>query len=87
LWQWRQDEKGSCQAIVWQDVDGWQLMFRWFSMHLATILWIGGGTVVIAVVVISAFVRRGRPADLGSVSTAWTTEHNTGHRGGDGSAG
>jgi hypothetical protein len=61
------------------------LMFRWFSMHLSTILWIVGGTVVI-VVAISAFVRRGRPDDLGSVSTTWTTEHNAGYRGGDGSA-
>jgi hypothetical protein len=62
-------------------------MFRWFSMHLATILWIVGGTVVIAVVAILALVRRGRPDDLGSVSTTWTTEHNAGYRGGDGSAG
>jgi hypothetical protein len=46
-----------------------------------------GGTVMIAVVAIVAVVRRGRPDDLGSVSTTWTTEHNAGYRGGDGSAG
>jgi hypothetical protein len=55
-------------------------------MHLSTILWIVGGTVVIAVVAILAVVRRGRPDDLGSVSTTWTTEHNAGYRGGDRSA-
>jgi hypothetical protein len=51
------------------------------------ILWIVGGTVVIGVVAILALVRRGRPEDLGSVSIAWTTEHNAGYRGGDGPAG
>jgi hypothetical protein len=87
VWQWRQDEGQVVKAIVWQDVGGWRLLFPWFSMHLSTILWIVGGTVVIVVVAISALVRRGRPDDLGSVSTTWTTEHNTGYRGGDGSAG
>jgi hypothetical protein len=61
-------------------------MFRWFSMHLPMILWIVGGTVVIGVIAILTVVRRGRPDDLGSVSTTWTTEHNAGYRGGDGSA-
>ena len=55
-------------------------------MQLPLILWIVGGTFIVAVAAIIAVVRRGRPDDLGSVSTAWTTEHNTGYRGGDGSA-
>jgi hypothetical protein len=50
------------------------------------ILWVVGGSLAIAVFAILAIVRRGRPQDLGSVSTTWTIEHNTGHRGGDGSS-
>jgi hypothetical protein len=52
-------------------------------MHTATILWIVGGTAILGVVAIIGLFRRGRPDDLGSVSTAWTTEHNIADRGGD----
>jgi len=55
-------------------------------MHLSTILWLVGGAVVIGVIAIVAVLRRGRTDDLGSVSTAWTTEHNAGYHGTDGSA-
>jgi hypothetical protein len=55
-------------------------------MHLSMILWLAGGGFVIGVIAIVAVVRRGRTDDLGSVSTTWTTEHNAGYRGGDGSA-
>jgi hypothetical protein len=50
------------------------------------ILWLAGGTVVVGVLAAIAVVRRGRPDDLGSVSTTWTTEHSAGYRGGDRSA-
>jgi hypothetical protein len=50
------------------------------------ILWLAGGAFVICVTAIVVVVRRGRTGDLGSVSTAWTTERNAGYRGGDGSA-
>jgi hypothetical protein len=52
-------------------------------MHIATILWFVGGTAIVGVVAIIGLFRRGRPDDLGSVSTAWTTEHNISDRGGD----
>ena len=52
-------------------------------MHIATILWIVGGTAILVGVAIVGLVRRGRPDDLGSVSAAWTTEHNIADRGGD----
>jgi hypothetical protein len=54
-------------------------------MHTSMILWILGGTIISGVAAIIALIRRGRPDDLGSVSTTWTTEHNIGYRGGDGS--
>jgi hypothetical protein len=41
---------------------------------------------VCAVAAVVAFVRRRPSHDLGSVSTAWTTQHNVGYRGGDSSA-
>jgi hypothetical protein len=47
------------------------------------------GLIAIAVFVLLIAVagiiaaRRRRPEDLGSVSTAWTTQHNVGYRGGD----
>jgi hypothetical protein len=72
---------------VWQDVGDSRRDLPLVFNALSTILWIVGGTVVIAVVAITALVRRGRPDDLGSVSTTWTTAHNTGYRGGDRSAG
>jgi hypothetical protein len=53
------------------------------SMHTGTILWIFGGTSILAAVAIIGLFRRGRPDDLGSVSAAWTTEHNITDRGGD----
>jgi len=45
---------------------------------------IAGVACVVAVLV--RFVRRRPSDDLGSVSTAWTTQHNVGYRGGDGSS-
>jgi hypothetical protein len=54
-------------------------------MPSSTILWIVGGTVILGVVAIIALLLRGRPDDLGSVSTKWTTEHTVGDRGRDGS--
>jgi hypothetical protein len=56
-------------------------------MHTSTILWVVGGTAMLAAVVIFGLRRRGRPQDLGSVSAAWTTEHNIGDRSGDRSNG
>ena len=55
-------------------------------MHLSMILWLAGGAFVVGVIAIVAVVRRDRTADLGSVSTAWTTEHNASYHGSDGSA-
>jgi len=43
------------------------------------------GAVCVGAVLVG-FVRRRPSNDLGSVSTAWTTQHNIGYRGGDGSA-
>jgi len=48
-------------------------------------LGIVGAVALIALVVVAA-ARHRRPQDLGSVSAAWTTEHNIGYRGGDGSS-
>ena len=56
------------------------------SMHLSTMLWIVGGVLAVSVVALLAIVRRRPSDDLGSVSTAWTTEHNAGYHGGDGAA-
>ena len=56
-------------------------------MHTSTMLWMVGGAAILGVVAILGLLRRGRPDDLGSVSTAWTTEHNLGDRGGDRSNG
>jgi hypothetical protein len=42
--------------------------------------------VALVLIVCALFVaarRRGRPKDFGSVSAAWTTQHNVGYRGGD----
>ena len=58
---------------------------RGSSMHLSTIVWLAGGGFVIGVIALVAVVRRGQTDDLGSVSTAWTTEHNASYHG-DGSA-
>jgi len=57
------------------------------SMHTTTVLWIVGGAATLATVVIVGLLRRGRSDDLGSVSAAWTTEHNLADRGGDRSNG
>jgi len=56
------------------------------SMHLSTILWIVVGVLAVSVVGVLAILRRGQRDDLGSVSTAWTTEHNAGYHGRDGPA-
>jgi hypothetical protein len=55
-------------------------------MHISTILWMVGGLVV-GVAAIVGLLYRGGSDDLGSVSAAWTTEHNLGDRGGDRSHG
>jgi hypothetical protein len=55
-------------------------------MHLSTMLWIVGGVLAVSVAALLAIVRRRPSDDLGSVSTAWTTEHNAGYHGGDGAA-
>jgi NaMN:DMB phosphoribosyltransferase len=55
------------------------------AVHPSMLLWLAGGAAMIAAVTIIALLRRARPNDLGSVSTAWTTEHNSGGRGGDSS--
>jgi hypothetical protein len=51
-------------------------------MALSTIL-IVGGTLVVAIVGLLIATRSRGPIDLGSVSTSWTTQHNSGDRGGD----
>jgi len=56
------------------------------QMHLSTILWLAGGAFVIGVIAMVVVLRRDRPGDFGSVSTAWTTEHNASYHGTDGSA-
>jgi hypothetical protein len=49
------------------------------------ILGIVGAAVMIGVVAAIITARRSRRNDLGSVSSAWTTQHNVGYRGGDSS--
>jgi hypothetical protein len=56
-------------------------------MHTSTILWVVGGAAILGVLAILGLLRRGRSDDLGSVSAAWTIEHNIGDRGGDRSNG
>ena len=56
------------------------------AMH-NTVLWLVGGTAILAAVVILSLRRRGRSNDLGFVSAAWTTEHNLADRTGDRSNG
>ena len=55
------------------------------AVRASLLLWLLGGAAMIATVTIIALVRRARPDDLGSVSAAWTTEHNITGRGGDSS--
>jgi hypothetical protein len=52
-----------------------------------TILWLISAALAVGVVAVVAFLRRHGSNDLGSVSAAWTTEHNIGDRGGDRSNG
>jgi hypothetical protein len=52
---------------------------------LLMLLMIVGAVAVVAMVVIFLFSRPRRPRDLGSVSSAWTTEHNSTTHGGDSS--
>ena len=61
-------------------------MLRSF-VHTTTIAWIVGGAVILGVVAIVGLFRHSRSDDLGSVSAAWTTEHNLGDRSGDRSNG
>ena len=57
------------------------------SMHAGMILWFAGGALVIGVIGAIVFARRRPSKDLGSVSAAWTAEHNLGSRGRDGLSG
>jgi hypothetical protein len=52
-------------------------------MQGSTTLWLIAGVLATGVVAAIALMRRQRSEDLGSVSAAWTTEHNIGDRGGD----
>jgi predicted deacylase len=55
-------------------------------MQTAMLLWIVGAVVVVGIVSLFAFSRQQRrPRDLGSVSRAWTTEHNATTHGRDSS--
>jgi hypothetical protein len=55
-------------------------------MQTAILLWIVGGVAAVVVVALFLLTRPSRrPRDLGSVSTAWTTEHNSTNHGGDSS--
>ena len=56
-------------------------------MHGSTTLWLIATALATGVVAAIALMRRKRSDDLGSVSAAWTTEHNIGDRGGDRSNG
>jgi len=53
-------------------------------MNALIITGIVGGACLVAVAVIAS-MRRRSVDDLGSVSAAWTTQHNAGYRGGDSS--
>ncbi len=54
------------------------------SMYASILLWSAAGAVVIGIIGVILFARRRPSKDLGSVSTAWTTEHSAGYRGSDG---
>ena len=56
-------------------------------MHTTTLLWLLGGAASLGALAIVGIFRRGRSDDLGSVSAAWTTQHNIGDRSGDRSNG
>jgi hypothetical protein len=56
-------------------------------MLTTSALWIVSSAAVIGVIGVIARLRRGRAGDLGSVSAAWTMNHNVGDRGGDRSRG
>ena len=47
-------------------------------MHVASLLWIGIGAVVVAVVTVWLFFRGVSTTDLGSVSSHWVVEHRDG---------
>jgi hypothetical protein len=56
------------------------------SMPTAMLLWIVGAVIVVAIVSLLVLSRQQRrPRDLGSVSRAWTTEHNATTHGRDSS--
>jgi hypothetical protein len=65
----------------------WKMCDASCPMHTSTLVWIVGGTAILGVVGILALLRRGGSDDLGSVSAAWTTEHNIADRSGDRSNG
>jgi hypothetical protein len=55
-------------------------------MQTAILLWVVAAVVVVAIVSLFVFSRQQRrPRDLGSVSRAWTTEHNATTHGRDSS--
>lgn len=55
-------------------------------MPTAILLWVAGAVVLVAIVSLFVFSRQQRrPRDLGSVSRAWTTEHNATTHGRDSS--
>ena len=55
-------------------------------MQTAMLLWIAGAVAATVIVILFVFSRQQRrPPDLGSVSTAWTTEHNATTHGRDSS--
>ena len=56
-------------------------------MYTTSTLLIVGAAVVVGLVRVISRMRRGRSGDLGSVSAAWTMNHNVGDRGGDRSRG
>jgi hypothetical protein len=56
-------------------------------MYTTSTLLIVGAAALIGVIGVIARMRRGRSGDLGSVSSAWTMNHNVGDRGGDRSRG
>jgi len=56
-------------------------------MYTTSTLLVVSIAVVIGLVGVIARMRRGRSGDLGSVSAAWTMNHNVGNRGGDRSRG
>jgi hypothetical protein len=47
-------------------------------MHVSTLLWVGVGAAVVAVVAVWRFFRGASATDLGAVSNQWIVEHRNG---------